>query len=173
MFFLRFGASGKGAPTARDIRIMYKILTGNTLDVAEEENAEVTDIGVNALLEVDIGETRRGGKDQETEPKIPHQSGEMVFSCSDRNIVIKYAGSSRKIESKKNSFVLDDLPPTGTIYSGTRSKGITTTVKKEIKTTGSKLDLQEKVKKARDGVVVPEAVKELEICSDFCLIKNG
>ena len=107
MFFLRFGASGKGAPTARDIRIMYKILTGNTLDVAEEENAEVTDIGVNALLEVDIGETRRGGKDQETEPKTPHPSGEMVFSCSDRNIVIKYAGSSRKIESKKNSFVLD------------------------------------------------------------------
>ena len=143
MFFLRFGASGKGAPTARDIRIMYKILTGNTLDVAEEENAEVTDIDVNALLEVDIGETRRGGKDQETEPKIPHQSGEMVFSCSDRNIVIKYAGSSRKIESKKNSFVLDDLPATGTIYSGTRSKGITTTVKKEIKTTGSKLEGQE------------------------------
>ena len=41
---------------------MYKILTGNTLDVAEEENAEVTDIGVNALLEVDIGDkTRRKG----------------------------------------------------------------------------------------------------------------
>jgi len=152
----------KQAPSPRDVQILYKILTGNTLELQEEDCLNTTDIGINALLEVDIG----GKKDKgETKEEQPQKRRGPVFSCADRNVLVKYVTTSNNIHFKDvaSHCILEDLPLTGTIYSGPKSKAITSTIKKELKDLGTKLDLEAEVKKTKASVDVSEEIKELNI----------
>ena len=68
-----------------------------------------------------------------------------VFNCADRNVLVKYgAGEATRQEGP----VLEELPSTGTIFWGSKSKGISNHVKKEFKDLGNFIDLAAEMKKA-------------------------
>ena len=80
-----------------------------------------------------------------------------VFSCSDRNVLVRYgAGEAVMPEGRP---VLDHLPGTGTIFWGSRARGISNHVKKEFKDLGQFIDLGEEIKKA--GQEVEEIDQEI------------
>ena len=68
-----------------------------------------------------------------------------VFNCADRNVLVKYgAGEATRQEGP----VLEELPSTGTIFWGPKSRGISNHVKKEFKDLGNFIDLAVEMKKA-------------------------
>ena len=67
-----------------------------------------------------------------------------VFNCADRNVLVKYgAGEATRQEGP----ILEELPSTGTIFWGPKSRGISNHVKKEFKDLGNFIDLSVEMKK--------------------------
>jgi len=148
-----------GLPAMRDIQVVYKILTGKMLEMPEQEDdvnpTEMMDTGINALLEVDIGDNwSMPSKMKETVTvKKP------LFSCFDKFAMFRNK-EIKIIETVKP--LLEDLPLMGNIFSGSKSKGISNNIKKEFKDKGRDFSITEQIG-PRDSGMIDESVKDLII----------
>ena len=91
-------------------------------------------------------------------PAPPPPARRPVFSCSDRGVLVRYAaiGQAARPDGRP---MLEGLPGTGTIFWGTKSRGISNHVKKEFKDVGMFIDLAGQIKKA--GKAVGEVDEEV------------
>lgn len=151
----------EGNPGLREIQVVYKILTGKLLQIPEEEeeahSIEMMDTEINTLLEVGIGST-----DSELKAKSATEPKKNVFSCFDKANINKILNNSRAL--KKPTVLLEDIPVIGTIFSGSKSKGITNNIKKEFKDRGRTYDiLKEIAANGKEDIKLDEAMKEMSI----------
>merc|ERR1711962_58954 len=85
-----------------------------------------------------------------------------VFSCFDKANINKILNNSRAL--KKPTVLLEDIPVIGTIFSGSKSKGITNNIKKEFKDRGRTYDiLKEIAANGKEDIKLDEAMKEMSI----------
>ena len=108
-------------------------------------------------------------------PVIPPPSSRKTgFSCADRNVLTKYGretaragGGSGKEETDQlqspPTLLIDELPVSGTIFCGARSKGITNTVKKEFKDRGRNFDITAELGSRAAEVQLDETMRLLKI----------
>ena len=84
------------------------------------------------------------------------------FSCFDRLILNKYSKDIRALEKPK--VLLDDIPVSGTIFSGPKSKGITNNIKKEFKDRGRRFDIFKEISSTEKvDLKLDDSVKGLSI----------
>merc|ERR1719361_2700384 len=83
-----------------------------------------------------------------------------VFNCADRNVLVKYgAGEATRQEGP----VLEELPSTGTIFWGPKSRGISNHVKKEFKDLGTHLDLARELERTGGEAQVEQGILAMRI----------
>ena len=124
---------GPGLPRHQAVR--HVVLTGNT-------RVSVSDC---ELLPPPPPEPRAAAAPSRPPPSAPTRRP--VFSCSDRNVLVKYsAGEAVRVARP----AMEELPPSGTIFWGSKSRGISNHVKKEFKDLGTYLDLAKELERT-DG----------------------
>jgi hypothetical protein len=87
-----------------------------------------------------------------TAPAAPSSSAKKPsrFSVSDRQLLYKYSISATKNwqESVAETEAPDDLPETGSIFSGTKARGVSSDIRKEVKDFGRSWKVRPDAEKA-------------------------
>jgi len=95
-----------------------------------------------------------------------------TFSCLDRNMLtrkvwVKFGKAEGEAEDSEvvvaGAPLLEELPVSGTIFCGARSKGITNNVKREFKDRGRTFDIAAELGSQADKVQLDEAMRQLRI----------
>lgn len=86
-----------------------------------------------------------------------------IFTCFNKAPINSTTSSKVSKPIYKAKLLIEDMPLTGTIYSGFKSKGITNNIKKEFKDKGRAFDINKEVMKSKNIVALEESVKVLAI----------
>jgi hypothetical protein len=143
-------------PSLEDSRKLYKVLTGKESDASmfgplEEKKAEVVKPTVVP-----------------SQPKKPK-----CFNVSDRQVLAMFSNESKLKKTTTNitTTVLHDLPVTGSIFCSHKARGISTSLKKELRESGYRWSLAAECEK-HDTKLNDEAIKSLDIIrvgKNFCV----
>ena len=145
----------------RERAVLYETLTGKQLKI--DCQADTFDL-LGKLKRV-IGynlEPLKGVNSVNTSQHLAKKKSSTIFSCSDRSILSKY-GSAEINSPFANSCgsVLEDIPKTGLVFIGSKSRGINNHTKKKFKDLGISLDLN--VLALTSNISIHEDISNLKI----------
>lgn len=104
----------------------------------------------------------RSGLSETQSNNIAEKEDKLVFDVSDKHLLSRFLSQQQKTKNKKQPLkLLQDLPSKGNIICGENSKGINNFVRKDIKDSGHKFNLEEKLRNAK--IKVESDIKDMDI----------
>ena len=141
--------------TARDREVLRFVLTGREDPDQMETQHLLKPSSALLSLESERGRTvvRQSGHSAKKKQSLVHH-----FSNSDRNVLTRFGSGEedRCLGENESSLgsVLKELPRSGVVFSGVKSRGINNHVKKEFKDLGLRLDLRSAVSGQEESLVI-------------------